>query len=115
MTDMSTLPVDRLAQLLADYSTTPNQTLADRYDLTLGAVERIGRTNQLRKNAEHCQERLRAAVAARADGNQPAPDRPAWPTITGGPYCKRCGQTNYHWSGCPASGTDHRPDLPAAS
>jgi hypothetical protein len=111
---MSVLPVPDLTLLIADYPTTPNHTLADRYGITIGAVERLARTNQLRKNAEHCQERMRAAVAARADGNQPAPTPLARPVMTDAPYCPGCGLTHHHWAGCPRIGTDDRPVHPAA-
>lgn len=103
---MSVLPNDRLAHLIADYPTTPNDVLATRYDLTPTEVLHIARANQLHKN------NLAAAMAARTIANQPAPLPLPLPVMTDAPYCPGCGLTHHHWPGCPRIGTDDRPVHP---
>lgn len=108
MTDMFALPVDRLTRLIADYPTTADDVLAERYDTTTATVERIARRNQLHKQHH---DAVAAAVKGH-EGRQLAPDPHPRPTVHDTDYCRSCGQSNHHWPGCPHHGHDNRPLLP---
>lgn len=106
---MSVLPVQKLALLINEYPDTPNHTLAHRYGVTIGAVERLAHTNQLHKTPDRTRSQARRAAAAQAEADFPPRPPVAYPAYPAPTYCKGCGLTHRHWPGCPRIGTDRRP------
>lgn len=102
---MTAMTPSQTAHLIDDYPTTDNITLAHRYGITLNDVERIGRTNQLRKDPDETRGRMSAiAIDNCAHWNTPATPPAPRPQYPHTDYCPACGLSFHHWPGCPHTG-----------
>jgi hypothetical protein len=110
MPTMSTLTPDREARFLLDYPDYPDPELAERYGITVTAVQQLASRNHLRKSNETRRQAAREAKVRSLDGNRPAVfPRFSFRGYPSHDYCGSCGLSHHHLPGCPQTDLDDRP------